>query len=73
MEVLYGTCSNNCAGYCKKHCTGLTVKQIRKKECLQKECWHLQKIDHEWWAQRERMKEKRKSRKERICGGINNV
>ena len=73
MEVLYGTCSENCAGYCKKHHVGLTVKQIRTKECLSKNCWHLQRNeDHEWWAQRDRTKAKRKIRKERICGGYVN-
>ena len=70
MEVLYGTCSDNCAGYCKKHATGLTVKQIRTKECLAKNCWHLEKMDHEWWAQRERTKAKRKNRKKRILEAI---
>ena len=66
MEVLYGTCSENCAGYCKLHSVGLTVKQIRTKECLGKNCWHLEKMNHEWWQQRERMKDKRKARKEKF-------
>lgn len=66
MEVLYGTCSENCAGYCKKHATGLTVKQIRTKECLSKNCWHLERMEHEWWSQRERAKQKRKNRKMEI-------
>lgn len=64
MEVLYGTCSENCAGYCHLHGAGLTVKQIRNKDCLAKNCWHLEKKEHEWWNQRERTKEKRKNRKE---------
>lgn len=73
MEVLYGTCSENCAGYCKLHGVGLTVKQIRTKECLAKNCWHLNKNEnHEWWQQRERMKSKRKNRKERLYGGLTN-
>lgn len=73
MEVLYGTCSENCAGYCKLHGAGLTVKQIRNKGCLAKSCWHLEKMEHEWWAQRDRTKEKRKSRKEhfkKMLGGV---
>lgn len=75
MEVLFGSCSENCAGYCHLHGTGLTVKQIRHKNCLAKSCWHLEKKEHEWWEQRERTKAKRKSRKEnikRIIGGIVN-
>lgn len=67
MEVLFGTCSENCAGYCRRHQCGLTAKQIRGKNCLGKNCWYLQKNEeHEWWAQRERTKEKRKNRKVRI-------
>lgn len=67
MEVLYGTCSENCAGYCKLHNVGLTVKQIRTKECLSKNCWHLQKNEeHEWWEQRKRTKDKRNARKEKF-------
>lgn len=72
MEVLYGTCSENCAGYCHLHGTGLTVKQIRNKDCLAKNCWHLEKKEHEWWSQRERTKAKRKSRKKdfkKMIGG----
>ena len=63
-NVLYGTCSENCAGYCKRHRCSLTVKQIRGKDCLGKGCWYLKKnLEHEWWKQRERTKMKRKNRK----------
>ena len=63
-NVLYGTCSENCAGYCKYHKCHMTVKQIRGKNCLSKNCWHLEKnLEHEWWEQRERTKQKRKNRK----------
>ena len=44
-----------------------TVKQIKGRECLAKNCWHLQKNEnHEWWAQRKRTKDKRNTRKEKI-------
>ena len=67
MEVLYGTHSENCAGYCKKHSCGMTVKQIRNRNCLVKNCWHLQKNeDHEWWEQTKRAKNMRNARKEKI-------
>jgi hypothetical protein len=63
-KCLFGTCSNNVAGYCRLHSKHMTVKQIRQKNCLGKECWHLQKNEeHEWWGQRERAKQKRKERK----------
>lgn len=66
MEVLFGTCSENCAGYCRLHQCGMTPKQIKHKECLAKNCWHLEKKEHEWWHQRERAKAKRVARKENI-------
>lgn len=68
METLYGGCSENCAGYCKRHCCHLTVKQIKGRSCLQKQCYYLVKNEnHEWWQQRERTKQKRKNRKEALA------
>lgn len=66
MKVcLFNTCSDNTAGYCKKHRCALTVKQIRCRECLNKQCWYFVKNEeHAWWKQREIMKQKRKSKKE---------
>lgn len=62
---LFNTCSDNVAGYCKLHHCSMTVKQIRAKECLSKQCWHLQKnTEHDWWRQREAMKQKRKAKRE---------
>lgn len=64
MECLYGTHSNNICAVCKLHDTGVTVKQMRQKQCLSKQCRHLQKVEtHEYWSQRERTKAKRKNRK----------
>jgi hypothetical protein len=63
------THSDNVAGYCKLHKCGLTVKQIKCRNCLGKACWHLEKNEeHAWWRQREVAKQKRKERKEIING-----
>lgn len=68
METLYGGCSENCAGYCKRHNCGMTVRQIKSRNCLGKQCYYLVKNeDHAWWAQRERTKQKRKNRKEELA------
>ena len=40
---MFNTESSNVAGYCKLHSTHMTVKQIRCKQCLQKQCWHLER------------------------------
>ena len=61
---IFGTESSNVAGYCKLHDAYMTVKQIKCKSCLQKQCWHLERnYDHKWWAQRAEKKEMRKARK----------
>lgn len=66
-KTLYNCYSDKCAAYCKRHHCGLTVKQIKGKECLKKNCWHFEKNDgHEYWRQKECIKAKRKARKERI-------
>lgn len=67
QKTLYACYSNNCCAYCKLHKCAMTVKQMKKKECLQKQCWHMQKNEeHPYWRQREVMKQKRKDRKERL-------
>jgi hypothetical protein len=42
----------------------MTVKQMKAKGCLQKQCWYLVKNEqHQYWRQREVVKQKRKERK----------
>ena len=63
-QCLFNTCSDNCCAYCKLHHCSMTVKQMRAKGCLQKQCWHLMKNEqHQYWRQREVTKQKRKDRK----------
>lgn len=66
-ECLFSTYSDNIAGYCKLHHCSMTVKQIRQKECLGKQCWHLKRNEqHSWWKQREVAKQRRKAKKNRV-------
>ena len=67
VKGLYGSefDKSRACGFCKHHNKFLTVKQVRQHECLQKQCWHLQKNEeHNWWHQRDVVKQKRKERKE---------
>lgn len=65
MECLFNSQSNNCCGYCKYHHCSMTVKQMRAKNCLQKECRHLVKNEsHAYWKQREVVKQKKKAKKQ---------
>ena len=71
-ECLFGTCSSNVAAYCQLHHCFVTVKQMKCKNCLQKECWHLVKNEnHQYWKQREMVKQKRKARKQAINDYVN--
>ena len=64
---LFNTQSDNVVAYCRHHCCCMTVKQMRCKGCLQKQCWYLQKNEeHQYWRQREATKQKRKCRKQAI-------
>ena len=66
-KTLYHTQSENCCGYCHYHHCCLTVKQMHRKECLQKHCPHLVKYQqHPFWVQREKKKQKRRDKKERL-------
>lgn len=66
--MMYKTLNNSYArspcAYCKLHNCSLTVKQVKSKECLGKQCWHLSKYEnHEWWHQRDILKAKKKQNK----------
>lgn len=74
MECLYGTQSDNVAAICHYHKCGMTPTQIKTKNCLGKQCTHMEKKEgHQWWRQREAQKQKRKDRKERINNYVNNI
>ena len=66
-ECLFNTSSNNVVGYCRYHKCSMTVKQMRCKECLKKQCnYMIKNEEHQYWKQREVMKKKRKDRKTMI-------
>ena len=74
MECLYNTHSDNVVAYCRnpKHPYAMTVKQMRCKNCLGKQCRHLEKREeHDHWRQREVIKQKRKDRKKAINEYVN--
>lgn len=71
-KTLFNSCSDNCCAYCKLHDCSMTVKQMKKKECLKKQCWHLEKNEsHDIWRQREQKKKKRTERKIALDAAVN--
>ena len=69
LQSLYNTEINErrAIGFCHRHHCCVTSTQLKQKECLKKQCTHLEKYEHEFWHQRELTKMRRKNR------GNNNV
>lgn len=71
LRGLYG-CSLNekrMVGYCRHHKCYLTSRTLKKHECLKKQCKALVKNEsHGYWANRERIKQLKKERRERYFG-----
>lgn len=69
MECLFNAHSNNIAAYClnPKHPYGMTVKQMKCKNCCGKQCKHFVKNEeHDYWRQKEQKKQRRKEKKQAI-------
>ena len=60
-----GTPKENACAFCRLHHAHLSAKQMRNRECLKKNCWHLSPFpNHPYWVQREREKELKKERRD---------
>lgn len=64
MAFIYLGGGKNPVAWCALHKRTLSVKQMRKKKCLEKQCTWLAKKDHPYWAQREQKKQLAKARRE---------
>lgn len=64
LQSLYNSKINErrCIGFCWKHRCYVTSTQLKKKECLKKQCNALERYEHEFWRQRELTKLRRKNR-----------
>lgn len=62
LKSLYGTeiAEQHCIGFCRRHDCYMTCKQLKRKECLKKQCRALERYEHEFWRQRELIKMKKK-------------
>ena len=65
-KTFYGSRTGNSCAYCWKHHLSMTPAQLKKRECLRRQCDALFKFDHPYWQKREEIKAQRKVRKERI-------
>ena len=66
-KSLFYTYSNNTAGYCLHHQCGVTVRQMKCKNCLQKQCRHFIKNEsHGYWKQKKLIEEKKRAKKQAL-------
>lgn len=57
----------NPVGWCCLHRFTLSVKQMKRKRCLVKDCRHFRKKkEHDYWKAKERAKQARKERKNNV-------
>lgn len=64
MALACSLSSGKPCAYCKLHHSTMSVKQVKHRECLRKQCFHMVKIEeHPWWKEREVMKQRRIERK----------
>lgn len=67
LQGLYGSSitKNRVVGLCRYHNAALTVKTMKRHECMKKQCDAFQKCEeHDFWRQHEQKKELRKARKQ---------
>ena len=64
----------NAVAYCRKHHQKMTSKQMKKKQCLSKNCNHLDRIPGEYWKDRvEKNRSKKQARAEREAAYLNAI
>ena len=66
LPGLYGSqiTKSRAVGYCPYHKAALTVKTMKRHECLKKQCDALQKYaEHDFWRQHEQKKAIKKAKK----------
>ena len=63
-RTLFDCYSSNLCAWCHYHHAGVTVRQMRKKKCLARQCGALEKYsEHPFWEYRENIKRIKKERK----------
>ena len=63
-RTLFHCYSSNLCAWCHYHNAGITVRQMRKKQCLARQCGALEKYaEHPFWKHREDIKRLKKERK----------
>ena len=70
LHGLYGghVSRTKAIGYCRCHHAALTVKTLKKHECLKKNCNALKKYEeHSYWKEREIKKMKKKENHGGVC------
>ena len=70
LQGLYGSHikKNKAVGLCSYHKVALTVKTMKRHECMKKQCDAFVRCEeHDFWRQHEQKKELRKARKQDVA------
>ena len=62
-KSLYGGRPKNPVADCRFHRCCLTLNEIKKHECLRKQCLYLTRREHPCWEQREQQKQIKKNKR----------
>ena len=67
--TLYGTPLSqadrrNVVGFCRRHGGYITINQLRRKECLKKQCKYLDRVDNPYWEERAAKRAAKKAKKQ---------
>lgn len=74
MKSLYAGEPKNPPAECLHHHCLITVKEMKRHECLKKQCRHLVKHeDHPYWAQREQKKQEKKIKRAAFLAQIGGI
>ena len=57
-------------GYCKRHGKYLTVSMLKQHNCLGKQCNALDKHQHDYWTQREVLKNRKKEKRLQVTSYV---
>ncbi len=73
MKTIYGGEPKNPPAYCRKHRGYVTVAEMKRHECLRKQCNHLCKYEHPYWQQREAIKKKKQESRAAFAAKLKEV
>ena len=54
---------SKCIGWCRKHNCYLTLNNVKNMKCIQKKCFHLIRLDRQFWRDLDKKRADKRSKK----------